>query len=126
MPWFVKIEEGIVDKTIFDRHVAAHKAFVKALIDKGHEARTGYWANYGGGMLLFKATSMDQAKAIVAQDPLVQSSCVHYQPGQTHTKVHISTSANSDCFIANGFINQCLLRNVLTTLALYKSKLCYP
>ena len=79
MPWFVKIEEGIVDKAVFDRHVAAHKAFVKALIDKGHEARTGYWVSYEGGMLLFKATSMDQAKAIVAQDPLVQNGCVHYQ-----------------------------------------------
>ncbi len=79
MPWFVKIEEGIVDKASFDRHVPAHKAFVKELIAKGHEARTGYWSHYGGGMLLFKATSMDQAKAIVAQDPLVQSGCVHYQ-----------------------------------------------
>ena len=25
--------------------------------------------------------------------------------GQTHTKVHISTNANSDRFIANGLIN---------------------
>jgi len=79
MPWFVKIEEGTVDKVSFDRHVSAHKAFVKELIAKGHEARTGYWSHYGGGMLLFKATSMDQAKAIVAQDPLVQNGCVHYQ-----------------------------------------------
>lgn len=79
MPWFVKIEEGIVDKVSFDRHVSAHKAFVKELIAKGHEARTGYWSHCGGGMLLFKATSMDQAKAIVSQDPLVQNGCVHYQ-----------------------------------------------
>ncbi len=79
MPWFVKIEEGTVDKVSFDRHVSAHKAFVKELIAKGHEARTGYWSHHGGGMLLFKATSMDQAKAIVAQDPLVQNGCVHYQ-----------------------------------------------
>ena len=41
MPWFVKIEEGTVDKVSFDRHVPAHKAFVKELIAKGHEARTG-------------------------------------------------------------------------------------
>ena len=79
MPWFVKIEEGTVDKVSFDRHVPAHKAFVKELIAKGHEARTGYWSHYGDGMLLFKATSMEQAKAIVAQCPLVQNGCVHYQ-----------------------------------------------
>jgi uncharacterized protein YciI len=79
MPWFVKIEEGIVDKDTFDRHVSAHKAYVKHLIEQGHKARTGYWANYGGGMLLFTAQSMDEAEAIVAQDPLVQNGCVNYK-----------------------------------------------
>lgn len=79
MPWFVKIEEGIVDKGTFDRHVPAHKAFVQELIAKGHEARTGYWSHYGGGMLLFKANSMDEARAIVSQDPLIQNGCVNYK-----------------------------------------------
>ena len=79
MPWFVKIEEGIVDKATFDQYVPAHKAFVKDLIAQGHEAKTGYWACYGGGMLLFWAESMAEAEAIVAQDPLVQNNCVHYK-----------------------------------------------
>jgi uncharacterized protein YciI len=79
MPWFVKIEEGMVDKGTFDRYVSAHKAYVKHLIDQGHEARTGYWSQYGGGMLLFKAQSMDEAEAIVAQDPLIQNGCVNYK-----------------------------------------------
>ncbi|HIK54920.1 MAG TPA: hypothetical protein IGS37_07140 [Synechococcales cyanobacterium M55_K2018_004] len=79
MPWFVKIERGIVDKTTFDQFVAAHKAFVRDLIAKGHQAKTGYWAEYGGGMLLFQAESLDEAKAIVAQDPLIQNGCVSYE-----------------------------------------------
>ncbi len=79
MPWFVKIEEGIVDKVTFDQYVPAHRAFVKDLIAKGHQAKTGYWSCYGGGMLLFQATSMDEAAAIVAQDPLVKHGCVHYK-----------------------------------------------
>jgi uncharacterized protein YciI len=79
MAWFVKIEEGIVDKTIFDQFVPAHKEFVQGLIELGHQARTGYWAKRGGGMLLFQAGSMDEAEAIVAQDPLVINGCVHYQ-----------------------------------------------
>ena len=78
MPWFVKIEEGIVDKPTFDQHVPAHKAYVQDLIGKGHEARTGYWKERGGGMLLFKADSIDEAKAIVAEDPLVKNGCVKY------------------------------------------------
>jgi uncharacterized protein YciI len=79
MPVFVKIEQGIVDKTTFDRYVPAHKAYVQDLIAKGHKARTGYWAEKGGGMLLFEASSLEEAKEIVAQDPLIQNSCVKYQ-----------------------------------------------
>ncbi|HEY9910066.1 MAG TPA: YciI family protein [Thermosynechococcaceae cyanobacterium] len=79
MPWFVKLEEGIVDKPTFDRYVPAHRAYVQGLILKGHQARTGYWACRGGGMLLFEAASMDEAAAIVAQDPLVQNHCVTYR-----------------------------------------------
>ena len=78
MPWFVKIEKGIVDKAMFDIHVPAHKAFVKSLIEKGHAAKSGYWAGLGGGMLLFQANSRQEAEAIVAQDPLIQNHCVTY------------------------------------------------
>lgn len=79
MPWFVKIESGIVNKSIFDQHVPAHKAYVRELIAKGHKAKSGYWAKLGGGMLLFEAASMDEAEAIVSQDPLIKSGCVDYQ-----------------------------------------------
>ena len=78
MPWFVKIEQGMVDKPTFDRYVPAHAAYVKDLIAKGHQARTGYWARRGGGMMLFQAASMEEAQAIVAEDPLVKNSCVTY------------------------------------------------
>ena len=79
MPWFVKIEEGIVEKAIFDRHVPAHKDYVRTLIDHGHQAKSGYWGCYGGGMLLFQAASMAEAEAIVAEDPLIVNGCVQYQ-----------------------------------------------
>lgn len=79
MPWFVKLEKGIVEKAVFDRHVPAHKAYVRDLITKGHEAQTGYWGDFGGGMLLFRAESQAEAEAIVAQDPLVQNQCVTYE-----------------------------------------------
>ncbi len=79
MPWFVKIEEGIVDKATFDLYVPAHKAFVEELIQRGHQARTGYWAQRGGGMLLFTAESMDDAKEIISHDPLIKNNCVNYR-----------------------------------------------
>ena len=79
MPWFVKIEKGIVEKPIFARYVADRKAYVQQLIAKRHQAPSGYWGCRGGGMLLFQADSIDQAQAIVAQDPLVQNGCVSYE-----------------------------------------------
>ncbi len=79
MPWFVKIERGIVDKPRFDQFVPAHKDFVCGLIAQGHEAKTGYWGDFGGGMLLFKADNLEAAQAIVAQDPLIQNHCVEYE-----------------------------------------------
>jgi uncharacterized protein YciI len=79
MPLFVKIEAGKVDKSTFDQYVPAHKAYVEDLIAKGHKARTGYWVEDRGGMLLFEAASREEAEAIVARDPLVQHGCVSYQ-----------------------------------------------
>ncbi len=79
MPWFVKIEEGIVDKSTFDQFVPAHREFVRQLIAAGHQAKTGYWGCFGGGMLLFEAASMEEAAAIVAQDPLIINQCVTYR-----------------------------------------------
>ncbi|HZG37133.1 MAG TPA: YciI family protein [Nodosilinea sp.] len=79
MPWFVKIEKGVVNKTTFDQFVPDHVAYVKALIAKGHAAKSGYWAEFGGGMLLFRADSIEEARAIVAADPLIQNHCVDYE-----------------------------------------------
>ncbi len=79
MPWFVKIEKGVVDKAAFDQFVPDHIAYVKALVAQGHEAKSGYWAEYGGGMLVFRADSMEEARAIVAADPLIAHHCVEYE-----------------------------------------------
>jgi uncharacterized protein YciI len=79
MPWFAKIETGIVEKAVFDQFVPAHIAYVKELIAKGHQARSGYWAKRGGGMLIFQADSWAEAEKIVAEDPLIQNGCVTYE-----------------------------------------------
>ena len=79
MPTFVKIETGIVNKEVFDRYVSSHKQYVRDLIEKGHKACTGYWAEYGGGMLLFEADSLEEAQKIVANDPLVKNNCVSFE-----------------------------------------------
>lgn len=87
MPWFVKLERGIVEKAIFDRFVPAHRAYVEKLIAQGHQAKTGYWGEFGGGMLLFWAHSLSEAEAIVANDPLIQNHCVEYELHEWHIVV---------------------------------------
>lgn len=79
MVWFVKIEKGIVNKEEFDRYVDDHIIYVKQLIADGHEAKTGYWAELGGGMLIFQANSREEADSIVLNDPLVKNGCVEYE-----------------------------------------------
>ncbi|MGB3291972.1 MAG: YciI family protein [Phormidesmis sp.] len=79
MAWFVKIERGIVNKPRFDQFVAAHVDYVNSLIKNGHQARSGYWAEHGGGMLIFTADSLAAAKAVVEADPLIANHCVDYE-----------------------------------------------
>ncbi|NJK72789.1 MAG: hypothetical protein HC926_06010 [Synechococcaceae cyanobacterium SM2_3_60] len=78
MPWFVKLETGLVPKAKFDAHVPAHLAYVDQLNAQGHQAQTGYWRERGGGMLLFQAQDYAEALAIVEADPLVQAGLVSY------------------------------------------------
>jgi uncharacterized protein YciI len=79
MPLFVKIESGIVDRQTFDRFVPAHKDYVRKLIDEGRRAKSGYWGDFGGGMLLFEAESFAEAESIVREDPLIKNHCVKYE-----------------------------------------------
>lgn len=79
MPTFVKIERGKVDKEVFDRHVPAHVEYVRALNDRGHRARSGYWVGREGGMMLFDAVDKQEARRILEQDPLILNGCVDYE-----------------------------------------------
>ena len=59
MPWFVKIEKGIVNKEVFDLYVKDHINYVNNLVEQGYQAKTGYWAELGGGMMLFEADNRE-------------------------------------------------------------------
>jgi uncharacterized protein len=85
MPWFVKLEEGLVPKAQFDAVVPEHLAWLEALQQAGHRPISGYWADRkgrngdgAGGMLLFWAESWQQAQELVRRDPLVAQGCVRW------------------------------------------------
>lgn len=100
MPWFVKIERGIVDKATFDQFVPAHKAFVQRLNAQGHQATTGYWRESRGGMLLFQAESFAEAQQIVAQDPLIVNRCVEYELHEWVTTLPLRAADGSETIAA--------------------------
>ena len=85
MPWFVKLEEGLVDKARFDQVVPAHLAWLARLRQQGHRPSSGYWADRvgrtgdgAGGMLLFEAADWAEAEALVRSDPLIEQGCVSW------------------------------------------------
>ena len=85
MPWFVKLETGLVGKAQFDAVIPAHLAWLAELERLGHQPRSGYWAERvgrsgdgAGGMLLFFATNWAAAEALVQTDPLIQEGCVSW------------------------------------------------
>lgn len=85
MAWFVKLEEGLVPKARFDAVVPAHLAWLAKLERSGHRPASGYWADRkgrsgegAGGMLLFWADDLQQALALVREDPLIVQGCVRW------------------------------------------------
>jgi uncharacterized protein YciI len=85
MPWFVKLEEGIVAKPQFDAVIPEHLAWLKTLERAGHQPRSGYWADCkgrngdgAGGMLLFWALDWAEAKLLIGTDPLILQGCVSW------------------------------------------------
>ena len=83
MPWYVKLEEGVVDRSRFDAVVPAHRRWLAALERDGHRPSSGYWADRAGrdgagGMLLFEAADWAEAEALVQSDPLVRHGCVRW------------------------------------------------
>ena len=85
MPWFVKLEEGIVAKPQFDAVIPEHLAWLKNLALAGHQPRSGYWADCkglngdgAGGMLLFWALDWAEAQRLISTDPLIHRGCVRW------------------------------------------------
>lgn len=83
MPWFVKLEEGVVDKARFDAVVPAHLRWLETLAAAGHRPSSGYWGDRvgqegAGGMLLFEAADREEAEALVRRDPLIVEGCVRW------------------------------------------------
>ena len=82
--WFVNSETFCKPFPIVKPHLVAHRAWVADKRDGGCPVTSGYRVDAegkpgGGGLMLFRAASHDEAVAFVANDPLVAHECVTYQ-----------------------------------------------
>lgn len=83
MPWFVRLDEGIVEKPVFDQVIPAHRQWLNRLTGGDHRPSSGYWADRAGGsgaggMVILAAANWDEAVQLMASDPLVQEGCVRW------------------------------------------------
>jgi uncharacterized protein YciI len=70
--------------------IPAHIAWVKNRIAEGTVIQTGKWGNFGG-ISIVKAESEEEARRILAQDPIVQSGLFSIEIGRFYPDVTTAT-----------------------------------
>ncbi len=120
---FVKIERGVASKERFDRVLPDHLRWTEELDRQGRNVFDGYWSERGGGMMIFDAASMDEARDLIAKDPFVVEGCVEFElkewcvvseprgpipspgrhPGFHHVALRVVDLARSEAFYVDGF-----------------------
>jgi uncharacterized protein YciI len=83
MPWFIKHETFLRPAPEMSPHLAAHRAWVAELRERGVRISSGYLVDSegrpgGGGLLLLEAADHGDAEALIRQDPMVRSGGVQW------------------------------------------------
>ncbi len=71
MHYFVYILRIVVDRAIYEPHLPAHLDYLSRLDRDGKLVLSGPFADRTGGMILVRASSLEEARAIAEADPLV-------------------------------------------------------
>ena len=83
MPWYVKHETFLRPYAEMQTHLAAHRAWVAGLRERGVRISSGYLVDGegrpgGGGLLLLEAPDHAAAAELIQQDPMVISRLVDW------------------------------------------------
>jgi uncharacterized protein YciI len=83
MSWFIKQETFRRPYAAMKPHLAAHRAWVAELRERGVRISSGYLVDGegrpgGGGLLLLEADDFSGAEALIRQDPMVRSGGVNW------------------------------------------------
>jgi uncharacterized protein YciI len=76
---YVVLLSRIPGKSMTEEVIRAHVAHLKQLEQNGQLVLCGPFADYEGGMIVFRAESYEQAKAIAESDPFVTSGVEKYE-----------------------------------------------
>jgi uncharacterized protein YciI len=83
MSWFIKQETFRRPYAAMKPHLAAHRAWVAELRERGVRISSGYLVDGegrpgGGGLLLLEADDFASAEALIKEDPMVASGLVDW------------------------------------------------
>ncbi len=83
MPWFIKRETFRLPHAELRPDLAAHRAWVAELRERGVHISSGYLVDGegqpgGGGLLLLEAVDYARAEALIRQDPMVRGGGVDW------------------------------------------------
>jgi uncharacterized protein YciI len=79
MNYYVYILRIVVERSVYEVHLPAHREYLRQLDAAGTLVLSGPFTDRHGGMLLIRAESEDAARAIAEADPLVKNGVDTYE-----------------------------------------------
>ena len=83
-----------------DKHREAHLAFLAGLNERGHILVSGRRTPPAGGVVVIDAADLEEAKAIMAEDPFAQAGVARYEPYEFTPSAGPSRSPEAESFLA--------------------------
>jgi uncharacterized protein YciI len=83
-----------------DEHREAHLAFLAGLNEQGRILISGRRNPPVGGVVVIDADDLDQATAIMAEDPFAKAGVARYEPYEFTPSAGPSRSAEAESFLA--------------------------
>jgi uncharacterized protein YciI len=83
-----------------DQHREAHLAFLADLNERGHILVSGRRNPPVGGVVVIDADDLEQAKAIMAEDPFAKAGVARYEPYEFTPSAGPARSPEAESFLA--------------------------
>jgi uncharacterized protein YciI len=74
------------DQAQINKALPAHREWAKRMIESGTLVQAGKWGA-GGGMIIVKAETREEADKVVSQDPLVEAGLITFETAELHPAV---------------------------------------